>query len=47
MAANRTIQLSDGAVLNAIEAGSGQPLVMIPGWSQSAAEYGRNIEDLA
>ena len=47
MAANRTIQLSDGAVLNAIEAGSGQPLVMIPGWSQSAAEYGRNIEELA
>ena len=47
MAANKTIQLSDGAVLNAIEAGSGQPLVMIPGWSQSAAEYGRNIEELA
>ena len=47
MAANRTIQLSDGAVLHAIEAGSGQPLVMIPGWSQSAAEYGRNIEELA
>lgn len=47
MAANRKIELSDGAVLSAIEAGSGQPLVMIPGWSQSAAEYGRNIDELA
>lgn len=47
MAANRKIQLSDGAVLNAIEAGSGQPLIMIPGWSQSAAEYNRNIDELA
>ena len=47
MAANRTITLSDGAVLNAIEAGSGQTLIMIPGWSQSAAEYNRNIDELA
>ncbi len=36
----RTISLSDGASLHAIDAGSGQPLIMIPGWSQSAAEYG-------
>lgn len=47
MAATRTIQLPSGATLNAIEAGEGQPLIMIPGWSQSAAEYGRNIEELA
>ena len=47
MATNRRIELLDGTELNAIEAGSGQPLIMIPGWSQSAAEYGRNIEELA
>lgn len=47
MSTNRMIELPSGAVLHAIEAGSGQPLIMLPGWSQSAAEYGRNIEDLA
>ena len=47
MPTERMIELPGGAVLHAIEAGSGQPLIMIPGWSQSAAEYGRNIEDLA
>lgn len=47
MPTDRMIELTCGAVLHAIEAGSGQPLVMIPGWSQSAAEYGRNIEELA
>ena len=47
MPTNRTIVISDGVTLNAIEAGSGHPLIMIPGWSQSAAEYGRNIAALA
>jgi non-heme chloroperoxidase len=47
MKMNRTITISTGVQLHAIEAGSGQPLIMIPGWSQSAAEYGRNIEALA
>jgi non-heme chloroperoxidase len=47
MAAKREIPLPGGAVLNAIEAGSGNPLIMIPGWSQSAAEYGRNIDELS
>ena len=47
MAAGRQIALSGGTVLHALEAGTGQPLIMIPGWSQSAAEYGRNIEELA
>ena len=46
---DRTIRLSDGAVLHAIDEGEGPgtPLVMIPGWSQSAAEFGRNIAELA
>ena len=47
MAAQRTIGISNGVSLNAIEAGAGQPLIMIPGWSQSAAEFGRNITELA
>ncbi|MFM8745145.1 MAG: alpha/beta fold hydrolase [Aestuariivirga sp.] len=47
MPTDRMIELPGGAVLHAIEAGSGQPLIMIPGWSQSAAEYGRNIDELA
>ena len=47
MAKSRQIALPGGAVLNAVEAGSGPALLMIPGWSQSAAEYGRNIEELA
>ncbi len=47
MATTHTIPLSDGTSLHAVEAGAGQPLVMIPGWSQSAAEYGRNIDELA
>ncbi len=47
MAEVRKIKLSGGSVLSALEAGSGQPLIMIPGWSQSAAEYGRNIDELA
>lgn len=47
MATVRTIELPGGAVLSAIEEGSGEPLIMIPGWSQSAAEFGRNIGELA
>ena len=47
MPANRTVVLPGGTVLNAIEAGTGQTLIMIPGWSQSAAEFGRNVEELA
>ena len=44
MAARRSIKTSNGITLSAIEAGAGQPLIMIPGWSQSAAEFGRNID---
>jgi non-heme chloroperoxidase len=42
-----TIAVPDGPALSALVAGQGRPLVMIPGWSQTAAEFGRNIEDLA
>ncbi len=42
-----TIAVPDGPALSALVAGKGRPLVMIPGWSQTAAEFGRNIEALA
>lgn len=41
------ITLSDGAELNYIEAGDGEPLVFIPGWSQAAAEFGAQLDDLS
>jgi pimeloyl-ACP methyl ester carboxylesterase len=43
----RTISLKSGLTLSALEGGGGQPLVMIPGWSQSAAEWRANAEALA
>ncbi len=42
----KSLTVSDGATLSYMEGGSGQPLVMIPGWSQSAAEFERQFEDL-
>ena len=41
------ITTSDQIWLNAIEAGSGTPLVFIPGWSQSAAMFRYQLEDLS
>lgn len=35
---------SDGTVLSYIESGQGEPLVMIPGWSQTAAMFKNQIE---
>ena len=47
MPVSRRIDISGGVSLHALEEGEGQPLIMIPGWSQSAAEFGRNIPELA
>lgn len=47
MPATRRIGISGGVTLHAIDEGEGHPLIMIPGWSQSAAEFGRNISALA
>lgn len=44
---SRWIALPGGLSLHALESGQGHPLIMIPGWSQSAAEFGRNIPALA
>lgn len=41
------IQLASGLRLSALRAGQGRPLVMIPGWSQTAAEFDRNIGPLS
>ncbi|HJO95418.1 MAG TPA: alpha/beta hydrolase [Victivallales bacterium] len=41
------ITVSDGVKLHYIEAGSGQPLVMIPGWSQTAEQFKYQIDNLS
>ena len=42
-----SIVTRDGVALRFTRTGSGHPLILIPGWSQSAAEFGRQIEDLS
>ncbi len=42
-----SVCLSDGVELMAEVAGSGAPLLLLPGWSQSAAEFRHNIAALA
>jgi len=37
----------DGITLRYTRTGSGHPLILVPGWSQSAAEFGRQIDDLS
>jgi pimeloyl-ACP methyl ester carboxylesterase len=37
----------DGTALRFTRTGDGHPLILIPGWSQSAAEFGRQIDDLS
>ena len=39
-------QTNDGAKLNLLTSGSGRPLVMIPGWSQTAAMYKEQLQGL-
>lgn len=39
-----TIPLESGITLSALEGGGGHPLIMIPGWSQTAAEWRLNAE---
>lgn len=42
-----TITTRDGVKLAYTKTGSGHPLILVPGWSQSAAEWGRQIEALS
>ena len=41
------ITTNDGVRLHYIERGSGAPLVMIPGWSQTAAQFEAQVEGLS
>ena len=41
------IRTSDGVILRYFEAGSGPPLVLIPGWSQSAAQFKHQLTGLS
>ena len=44
------LRTRDGTALHFIEAGpksGARPLLMIPGWSQSAAEFGRQMDELS
>ena len=43
----RSITTGDGVRLNVLEAGRGKPLVLIPGWSQTAAQFRRQLEGLS
>lgn len=43
----RSIITGSGLELSYLEGGAGHPLVMLPGWSQSAAEFDRQFEDLS
>ena len=47
MAHTRTINTNDGVRLQYLEAGAGQPLVMIPGWSQTAEQFKFQLEGLS
>jgi non-heme chloroperoxidase len=41
------VTTSDGVSLYYLEAGSGKPILMIPGWSQSAAQFRHQVEGLS
>ncbi len=47
VAESKHVTTSDGVTLHYLEAGSGQPLVMIPGWSQSAEQFKYQITGLS
>jgi non-heme chloroperoxidase len=42
-----TVTLTDGTNLNYLEAGSGPPIVLIPGWSQTAAMFADQLNGLS
>ena len=45
--ARKSVTISGGLKLSYLEAGEGKPLVMLPGWSQSAAEFKHQVSALA
>src|SRR5262245_31171019 len=45
-AMSRFFTTRDGVRIHFIDAGAGEPIVMLPGWSQSAAMFRHQIETL-
>ena len=43
----RTLTMNDGAVLSLIDVGEGQPLLILPSWTNSAAQYHHQITGFA
>ena len=43
----RRLTTSDGVGLNLLEAGSGAPLLLVPGWSQTAAMFRHQLDGLS
>ena len=43
----KLVTTSDGVRLSLLESGHGRPLVLLPGWSQSAAMFRYQLEGLA
>lgn len=41
------VTTSDGVALSVVEKGSGRPLVLVPGWSQTARQFSAQIDGLA
>lgn len=41
----KSFRTGDGVELSYLEGGTGRPLIMLPGWSQTAAMFGRQFED--
>ncbi|QSH41057.1 alpha/beta hydrolase [Lentisphaerota bacterium ZTH] len=44
---SKFFKTNDGVKLHYIEAGKGKPLIMLPGWSQTAEQYKYQIEKLS
>jgi pimeloyl-ACP methyl ester carboxylesterase len=42
-----TVHTNDGVCISYIEAGAGSPVVLVPGFSQTAAEFSKQIADLS
>jgi pimeloyl-ACP methyl ester carboxylesterase len=43
----RTLVMSDGAELSIVDAGSGPPLIILPSWTNSAAQYHHQVTEFA
>jgi len=43
----RSLRTNDGTPLHCVDAGRGRPLVMLPGFSQTVAQFRRQVEDLS